>query len=53
MRSAGCVINDIADRRPLVKRTHMRSLACGATTLKQALVLFGLLLLLAASLLIF
>lgn len=55
MRSAGCVINDIADKDfdSKVKRTRMRPLACGAATRKQALGLFVLLLALSASLLVF
>ncbi len=42
MRSAGCVINDIADRNidGLVARTHLRPLAAGELTVKQALILF-------------
>ncbi|MBT0586766.1 4-hydroxybenzoate octaprenyltransferase [Alteromonas oceanisediminis] len=42
MRSAGCVINDIADRRVdgQVKRTAQRPLVSGAVTLSQALWLF-------------
>ena len=45
MRSAGCVINDIADRNidPLVERTKQRPLATGAITLHQAWMLFLLL----------
>jgi 4-hydroxybenzoate polyprenyltransferase len=45
MRSAGCVINDIADRDidPLVERTKQRPLATGAITLNQAWMLFLLL----------
>jgi len=47
MRSAGCVINDFADRKVdgHVERTKLRPLATGAVTSKQALALFfGLLL---------
>lgn len=42
MRSAGCVINDYADREfdPLVERTRLRPLAAGLVTPKQALGLF-------------
>ena len=42
MRSAGCVINDFADRNidPLVERTRERPLASGALTSKHALSLF-------------
>ena len=45
MRSAGCVINDIADRDidPLVERTKQRPLATGAIALHQAWLLFLLL----------
>ena len=45
MRSAGCVINDLADRHfdGFVARTKMRPLVTGQVTVKQALVLFGLL----------
>jgi 4-hydroxybenzoate polyprenyltransferase len=39
MRGAGCIINDIADRKfdPLVERTKTRPLASGELTLTQAL----------------
>lgn len=42
MRSAGCVINDYADREfdPLVERTQQRPLAAGLVTPKQAIGLF-------------
>ncbi|MDX1795352.1 MAG: 4-hydroxybenzoate octaprenyltransferase [Hydrogenovibrio sp.] len=45
MRSAGCVINDYADRNidGHVARTCQRPLATGAISEKQALVFFGLL----------
>ena len=45
MRSAGCVINDLADRKfdPHVARTKERPLASGKVTPKEALVLFGVL----------
>ena len=45
MRSAGCVMNDIADRNidPFVERTKNRPLAMGGMTVKQAWVLFALL----------
>ncbi|PCK31575.1 4-hydroxybenzoate octaprenyltransferase [Pseudoalteromonas piscicida] len=45
MRSAGCVINDFADRKVdgAVKRTAMRPLARGAVTSKEALGLFAIL----------
>ncbi len=52
MRAAGCVMNDIADRDfdPHVERTRERPLASGELNLKQALALFGLLMLLAFAL---
>lgn len=55
MRSAGCVINDYADRHfdGQVERTRNRPLASGQLSAKQALGLFGVLLLLASSLLLF
>lgn len=42
MRSAGCVINDYADRHfdPHVERTRMRPLAAGRVSEKEALFLF-------------
>lgn len=42
MRSAGCVMNDIADRNidPFVERTKNRPLAMGGMTVKQAWILF-------------
>jgi len=42
MRSAGCVINDYADRKidPLVSRTRMRPIASGQVQPKEALKLF-------------
>lgn len=45
MRSAGCVINDYADRRidPQVQRTRDRPLAVGAVSPREALKLFGVL----------
>lgn len=45
MRSAGCIINDYADRHVdgKVKRTHQRPLVSGQLTEKQALAYFGLL----------
>jgi 4-hydroxybenzoate polyprenyltransferase len=47
MRSAGCIINDLADRNidPHVKRTRMRPLAFRVVSPGEALVLFVLLLL--------
>ena len=49
MRSAGCVINDYADRNfdPHVERTKTRPLATGQVTVREAFVLAGLLALLA------
>ena len=49
MRSAGCVINDIADREidPFVERTKNRPLASGTMTVKQAWILFSGLILVA------
>ena len=49
MRSAGCVINDIADREidPFVERTKNRPLASGTMTVKQAWILFAGLILVA------
>jgi 4-hydroxybenzoate polyprenyltransferase len=45
MRSAGCIINDVADRRvdPHVARTAQRPLATGALSLRAALSLFAVL----------
>src|SRR4030065_710759 len=42
LRSAGCVINDYADREfdPQVERTRNRPLAAGRVSLREALVLF-------------
>lgn len=47
MRSAGCVINDCADRDfdPHVERTKARPLAAGAVSVREAFVLCGLLVL--------
>lgn len=54
MRSAGCVINDIADRRidGRVSRTRERPLATGRLSSRQAALLFAALVLLAGSLLL-
>ncbi len=43
MRSAGCVINDYADREfdPHVERTKTRPLAAGTVTTREAFLLFG------------
>lgn len=55
LRSAGCVVNDYADRDldKLVARTKSRPLADGRISPKEALILFCLLSALGASLLIF
>ena len=49
MRSAGCVINDLADRNfdPHVARTKNRPLAAGKVSVKEALLLFFALIILA------
>jgi 4-hydroxybenzoate polyprenyltransferase len=49
MRSAGCIINDCADRRfdPHVQRTRDRPLAAGLVSTREALALAAVLLLLA------
>lgn len=54
-RSAGCIINDIADRHVdgAVARTNARPLVTGAVTEKEALLLFTLLMLLAFVLVLF
>lgn len=51
-RSAGCVINDIADRNfdPYVERTKGRPLASGRLSIKEAFVVLSLLLLIALAL---
>ena len=53
MRSAGCVINDFADRKfdPLVERTKQRPIAAGLIQPKEAIVLFLLLCFIALALL--
>ncbi len=55
MRSAGCVINDYADRDidPHVKRTKYRPLATGLVSPKEALVIAAVLLLLSFILVLF
>ncbi|WP_100644083.1 4-hydroxybenzoate octaprenyltransferase [Alteromonas facilis] len=55
MRSAGCVINDIADRKVdgSVKRTAQRPLASGRVTLREAQILFLLLIVLSFVLVLF
>ncbi|MDD2723400.1 MAG: 4-hydroxybenzoate octaprenyltransferase [Methylovulum sp.] len=52
MRSAGCVINDYADRNfdPQVERTKQRPIATGEIKPKEALVLFAVLCLIAFAL---
>lgn len=47
MRSAGCVINDFADRRfdPHVRRTRARPLATGEASVPEALTVFAVLVL--------
>ncbi len=52
MRSAGCVINDYADRDfdPHVERTHDRPIAAGRVSPREALVLFATLCLIAFAL---
>lgn len=48
-RSAGCIVNDLADRNldGAVARTNARPLVTGAVTVREALVLFTVLMLLA------
>ncbi len=55
MRSAGCVINDYADRKidGSVKRTKERPLASGAATAREALQLFTILIAVAFILVLF
>src|SRR6185295_3062050 len=52
MRSAGCVINDLVDRKvdPLVARTANRPLATGEVAAAEALLLFAALMLIALGL---
>ena len=54
MRSAGCVINDFADRKfdPLVERTKQRPIAAGLVQPKEAIVLFVILCFIALGLLL-
>ena len=49
MRAAGCIMNDVADRDfdPHVERTRCRPLASGELTVRQALLAFFILMLLA------
>src|SRR5690606_31493585 len=55
MRSAGCVINDYADRNfdGHVKRTKQRPLAAGKVSAKEALILFAVLVALSFVLVLF
>lgn len=55
MRSAGCAINDFADRKVdgQVARTKNRPLASGRISAKEALVVFAVLVLFSASLMLF
>jgi 4-hydroxybenzoate polyprenyltransferase len=55
MRAAGCAINDYADRKldPQVARTAGRPIASGRVTPREALIVFGVLLLLAFVLVLF
>jgi 4-hydroxybenzoate polyprenyltransferase len=54
-RSAGCVINDFADRKVdgFVKRTRLRPLATGELSAKEAITLFILLMLISLVLVLF
>jgi 4-hydroxybenzoate polyprenyltransferase len=54
MRSAGCVINDFADRDfdPYVERTKNRPLAARAVSVREALILFAVLVTVAALLIL-
>lgn len=49
MRAAGCIMNDVADRNfdPHVERTRQRPLAAGELTVREALMAFGVLMLVA------
>ena len=55
MRSAGCIINDIVDRRfdAQVSRTKSRPLVTGDVSLRKAILLLGFLLMLAFGLVLF
>jgi 4-hydroxybenzoate polyprenyltransferase len=55
MRSAGCVINDYADRKldPQVKRTRERPIAAGTVAPREALAVFAVLIALAFGLVCF
>ena len=54
MRSAGCIVNDILDRKIdlMVERTKNRPIACGQVSVKTALVLSAVLCLFAFAILI-
>lgn len=54
-RSAGCIVNDLADRNldGAVSRTQARPLVTGAVTVREALILFVVLMLLAFVLVLF
>jgi 4-hydroxybenzoate polyprenyltransferase len=49
MRAAGCIMNDVADRNfdPRVERTRSRPLAAGELSVRQALIAFAIVMLLA------
>lgn len=49
MRAAGCIMNDVADRDfdPQVQRTRSRPLATGELNVREALIMFALLMLMA------
>ena len=55
MRSAGCIVNDLADRNldGAVKRTNARPLVTGTVTVQEAIILFLVLMLLAFILVLF
>ena len=55
MRSAGCVLNDFADRKidPHVKRTQNRPIASGKVSEREAIILFIILMSLACTLIFF
>lgn len=55
MRSAGCIVNDLADRNldGAVKRTNARPLVTGSVTVQEATILFLVLILLAFILVLF
>jgi 4-hydroxybenzoate polyprenyltransferase len=55
MRSAGCIVNDLADRNldGAVSRTQARPLVTGSVTVREALILFLLFMVLAFALVLF